>query len=156
MKWRRTTALLRGPLCAMSASRMDHNMKTTFILFIVSALVGAVNLAPAQQAQSNVLAIKDVNLIDIRSGQLHPMTIVIVEKNRIVAIGPSTAVQIPIGAKVVNAHGKYLMPGLIDTHVHLSMPDEADTLAEFGWILAGGVTTFREAYSNEHEQKYKA
>ena len=55
------------------------------------------------------------------------------------------------------------MPGLIDTHVHLAiyMPTNdkgeviLDTLSTLGWILAGGVTTVRDAYSNRNEQNYQ-
>jgi hypothetical protein len=43
---------------------------------------------------------------------------VLVRGERIAAIGPSVAVKVPEGAMRVDGTGKYLMPGLVDMHVH--------------------------------------
>ena len=44
---------------------------------------------------------------------------VVVENGRIAALGPSTSTRPPRGARVVDARGLYLAPGLADMHVHL-------------------------------------
>src|SRR5262249_12280119 len=44
---------------------------------------------------------------------------VVVEKDRIAAVGPSASTRVPAGARVVDARGLYLAPGLADMHVHL-------------------------------------
>ena len=46
------------------------------------------------------------------------MRTIVIEGNRISAVGPSASVQIPPGAKMVDAAGKFVVPGLIDSHVH--------------------------------------
>jgi len=58
---------------------------------------------------------------------------VIVAGDRIVTVGPAAGTPIPKGAKVIDARGKWLIPGLIDSHVHFfqsgnlyTRPDGAD------------------------------
>jgi len=58
---------------------------------------------------------------------------VIVAGDRIVTVGPDAGTPIPKGAKVIDARGKWLIPGLIDSHVHFfqsgnlyTRPDGAD------------------------------
>ncbi|HJQ69314.1 MAG TPA: amidohydrolase family protein [Blastocatellia bacterium] len=65
-------------------------------------------------------------------------SVVVIEKDRIVAAGPRSRVSIPKGATVVDARGKYILPGLWDMHSHSFQ-------AEFGpAYLAAGVTTVRD------------
>ena len=45
--------------------------------------------------------------------------VVVVEGNKIIAVGKSGEVDIPSKAKVIDAKGKVIMPGIIDTHAHL-------------------------------------
>ncbi len=78
---------------------------------------------------------------------------VVVEGNRIVAVGPSDDVDVPAGAHVVDAAGKTLMPGIIDAHAHIGsagsgLPAEADQ--PFYVNLAFGVTTAHDP-SNDTE-----
>jgi imidazolonepropionase-like amidohydrolase len=60
---------------------------------------------------------------------------VVIEGERIAQVGPSASVQIPKGARIVDGRGKYLIPGLVDAHVHLQ------SQTEFALYLANGVTT---------------
>ena len=53
---------------------------------------------------------------------------VVVSGGRIAAMGPSATTPVPAGARVVDATGRYLMPGLADMHVHLYAPAGADAL----------------------------
>jgi len=43
---------------------------------------------------------------------------VLIEGNRIVAVGPSSQIEIPAGAEVIDTRGMTMLPGLIDLHVH--------------------------------------
>lgn len=58
---------------------------------------------------------------------------VLIENGRIAAVGPSAATRTPRGATVIDGHGKWVIPGLIDSHVHFfqsgnlyTRPDGAD------------------------------
>ncbi len=78
---------------------------------------------------------------------------VVVRDGRIAALGPSGAIAIPADALVVEARGKFLIPGLCDMHVHISPsgpgPDldaeEASRRArQFLLVfLSSGITTVR-------------
>ncbi|HEX2208715.1 MAG TPA: amidohydrolase family protein [Longimicrobium sp.] len=80
---------------------------------------------------------RNANLFDAKTGQSRPGTTVVVNGNRIQAVGPDGSVQVPAGAQVIDAAGKSLIPGLFDMHVHLGLVD--------GFFhLASGVTSVRD------------
>ena len=55
-----------------------------------------------------------------------PDAVVIIQGDKITKVGTSSSVTIPQGARVINARGKFVLPGLIDTHVHLEMVGLSD------------------------------
>lgn len=65
---------------------------------------------------------------------------------RISAVGPANAIAIPGDAKVVDAPGKFLIPGLADMHIHLTGAGEPTGSREFllPLLLANGITTVRD------------
>jgi imidazolonepropionase-like amidohydrolase len=63
---------------------------------------------------------------------------VVVDKGVIVAAGPSAAIAIPTGAKLIDGHGETLVPGLWDSHQHVS-DDSAGPM-----LLSLGVTSVRD------------
>lgn len=50
-------------------------------------------------------------------------TTVVIEGERIIAVGPSAEIRVPAGALHVDARGKFLMPALADMHVHIESDD---------------------------------
>lgn len=87
-----------------------------------------------------VLAITGATVVDATGAPPREGMTVVIEGDRIREVAPSGAVEIPRRAQVVNAAGKYLIPGLWDTHVHLSFAS-ADALPLF---IAHGVTSVRD------------
>lgn len=69
--------------------------------------------------------------------------VVLVRDGRILAVGPSTAVEVPDGAAVVDAGGMFVIPGLVDAHVHFSSGGlgETDVDRLLRQFLFYGVTT---------------
>lgn len=65
------------------------------------------------------IAINNARVIDGTGAQPLERATVVVEKDTISAVGPSAQVRAPAGAEVIDAKGMTLMPGLIDTHLHL-------------------------------------
>jgi imidazolonepropionase-like amidohydrolase len=62
-----------------------------------------------------------------------PDATIVVEGTHIVAAGPSRSTRVPAGARVIDARGKWIVPGLVDAHVHFfqsgnlyTRPDVAD------------------------------
>ena len=71
-------------------------------------------------ATAKRLVIKNGTLIDGTGKPATPNTAIIVEGNKITSVGAAVDAAIEAGATVIDATGKYIMPGLIDGHVHLS------------------------------------
>jgi tetratricopeptide (TPR) repeat protein len=76
-----------------------------------------------------------VNVIPMNGERVLENQTVVVNGDRIVQIGPVESVKIPAGVQRIEAQGKYLIPGLVDAHVHL------ESQTEFTLYLANGVTT---------------
>lgn len=88
-----------------------------------------------------MIAIKGGKINTITNGVLENGTILI-EDGKIVAVG--TEVSIPTGAEVIDASNKYVMPGLIDAHTHISTFGEPSTmpgLAPDGNEMSGPITS---------------
>jgi imidazolonepropionase-like amidohydrolase len=127
-------------------------MKIQILLGIAcSLLTGSTRpRAPTRPAASTV-AIRAVTVIDVMDGSLLPEQTVLVVGNRIVAVGTTREVPIPRDAKLVEAAGGYLIPGLWDMHVHSVGPVATDaakpSIAPQDWhlplFLAYGVTGVR-------------
>ncbi len=88
----------------------------------------------AHQAPAG-LAITHANVFDAAARAIVPDQTVMVMGDKITAVGPSS--EIPAGAQVIDAHGRTLLPGLWDMHVHLG---DGDGLLD----LATGITSVRD------------
>jgi imidazolonepropionase-like amidohydrolase len=71
-----------------------------------------------QSSFSQSLAITNVSIIDVKSAKLLPSQTVVLSGDRITAIGASSKMKIPAGSSMVDGTGKYLMPGMVDAHIH--------------------------------------
>ncbi|HEY4263689.1 MAG TPA: hypothetical protein VGM72_00095, partial [Micropepsaceae bacterium] len=85
------------------------------------ALAAAV-FAPAGAQQQTVLAIQGGTLIDGNGGAPVPNSVIVIQANRITAVGRAGQVQIPAGATLINAAGKWVLPGLIDAKSNWNWP----------------------------------
>jgi len=97
-----------------------------------------------------VLAITHVTVIDATGAPpQQDMTVVIIDE-RVTSLGASSSTAIPRGAQVVNATGKFLIPGLADMHAHLTGAGEPRGSREFiiPLLLANGITTVRDMGGN--------
>ena len=121
----------------------------TFFAALVLMFVSAGSPAPSQAASlqfteatpGRVTAVVGVTVLPMtRLGLALTDHTVLIQGHRIVGIGPSTSLQPPVGARVIDGAGRYLMPGLADMHVHLEYIENPDILKLF---LAYGVTTVR-------------
>jgi hypothetical protein len=89
---------------------------------------------------SPVVAIRRATLFDSETGGTRPGTTVILSGDRISAVGPDATTPIPAGARVIDANGKALLPGMWDMHAHVDMAMESDGVLQ----LAAGITTIRD------------
>lgn len=77
---------------------------------------------------SNVMVLKDINLIDGISDKVNKHMVVIVEDGIITEIGKKGELTIPPEANVLDLSEKTVIPGLIDSHLHLLQSGVDDTL----------------------------
>src|SRR5579871_4281285 len=95
-------------------------------------------------SRSSILAIVGGMLIDGTGAAPLADSAIVLRNGRIVAVGPRPRLKIPRHAQIVDAGGKYVLPGLWDMHAHFEQ-------VEWGPIyLAAGVTTVRDC-GNEFE-----
>lgn len=88
-------------------------------LVACAACVGVV--APAASGATAVKAIVGGTVIDLDTGRSLTSAVVLVEGERIAAVGPADRVVVPPNAEIIHATGKWLLPGLMDMHVHLGL-----------------------------------
>lgn len=130
------------------------------------ALISLFGAAQLFAQQKTPLIITGATIIDGRGGASLPNGIVIIEAGRITNVGTMDTVSIPTGGRIIDATGKFLLPGLIDTHVHLEevglsdvgeLPAEWDSPERLKGLvlinarldLIGGITTVRDLGSTE-------
>jgi imidazolonepropionase-like amidohydrolase len=84
---------------------------------VVVLVLTAWQLRPSSQVDAG-LVIQGGTLIDVRRGSVVADQTIVVKGDRIERVGPAAQVQAPAGAKVIDARGKFVMPGLWDSHAH--------------------------------------
>src|SRR5882672_10929811 len=84
------------------------------------ALVCAPAWAGAQQPPvgAPTLVVRGGVLIDGTGAAPVENAAVVIRGGRIVQVGKAGAVTVPSGARVIDAHGKWIIPGIVDAHVH--------------------------------------
>ncbi|MCR9198738.1 MAG: amidohydrolase family protein [Planctomycetaceae bacterium] len=79
---------------------------------------------------------------------------IVIDGNRIKAVGPASEVLIPAGAKVLDLNGRTVLPGFIDAHAHGGQASAGMTPQQ-NWVdyarLAFGVTTIHDPSNNTHD-----
>jgi imidazolonepropionase-like amidohydrolase len=120
--------------------------------FVLLLLVCGPRRAVAQYwSLQDTTVITDVNIVDVRTGAIHPDQIVVIDKNRIIAVGSRKDTRYPRNAPtILNARGGYLIPGLWDMHVHLVFGDwfpRADEIT-LPLLVANGITGVRDMGSD--------
>jgi imidazolonepropionase-like amidohydrolase len=83
------------------------------------------------------LAFTNADVFDSESGKIIPNMTVLIEGKRIKSVSKTGVVPLPRGVEVIDAHGKTLLPGLWDMHVHI-FPDQGLM------YIAAGVTSVRD------------
>ncbi|HEX2444650.1 MAG TPA: amidohydrolase family protein [Vicinamibacterales bacterium] len=117
----------------------------------------AIGFSTKTDEPSGALALVGARIITMAAGAARSEVIengtVVVEGNRVTAIGPSGSVAVPAGATRIEVRGKTIMPGIIDAHAHVDGENNG-ILAEASWPLvanlAFGVTTSHDP-SNDTE-----
>jgi imidazolonepropionase-like amidohydrolase len=130
----------------------------TLIAFVATPLFAQRAPGNARSAQESVIAIVGATLIDGNGGPAIPDATIVVRGKRIAAVGPRATVAVPAGARVIQASGKYVTPGFIDTNVHISLYNNGESMVRYEdqftdlvietaqVVLKHGITTVRDSY----------
>ena len=114
-------------------------IRATGLLLLLSLL--SLPLPSAQGRESApTIVIKGGTLIDVHTGQQINNSLIVLEGNRIKLVGRESEITVPREAQVIDARNKWIIPGLMDMHAHISgirnLPLEL--------YLVNGVTTIRD------------
>jgi len=94
----------------------------------------------------SILAVTHVTVIDATGAPARPDMTVLINDRKIAVVGGFSSTSIPRNAQIIDASGKFLTPGLVDSHVHLTAAGEPSGSREFflPLLLANGITTVRD------------
>ncbi len=121
---------VREPYEALLSTLIGKTATYSMRLFTKSASIKTVD--------DKLIAIQGGTVVDVVNEKTIPNAVVLIENGIIKKIGKNGEVKIPSGAKIIDAKGKMLLPGLWDMHAHFEQ-------AEWGpAYLAAGVTTVRD------------
>jgi imidazolonepropionase-like amidohydrolase len=103
---------------------------------------------PFISVDAPVIALTHVRVIDGTGAPARPDQTVVVRDGSIAAVGDAASTQPPADARIIDATGRSLLPGLVMLHEHLFYPAGAGSYNDLPFsfprlYLAGGVTTMR-------------
>lgn len=103
----------------------------------------------AAAAERPRVAIADVSVVDVEHGRIIGPRTVLIADGRIAAVDMASNVAVPENAERIDGRGKFLMPGLVDMHVHLfnNASHRPPNTWSFPLYVANGVTGVREMAS---------
>jgi predicted amidohydrolase len=96
----------------------------------------------SSSVSSKPIAISGGTLVDVASGSQVPDSLIIVRADRIEQLGRLGQLIAPKDATLVDARGKWILPGLMDIHSHVGNSDVSALTLQL--YLANGVTTIRD------------
>jgi imidazolonepropionase-like amidohydrolase len=110
-------------------------------IVITRAAAAAIALSPAAASGQRPIAFTHTTVIDGSDSIPRPDQTVIIRGERIAVVGASRSTPVPADARIVNARGTFLIPGLWDMHVHTAVIGGRGLL---GLYVANGVTGVRD------------
>ena len=107
----------------------------------------AIGMRSAYDRPTGQVALTGATAITMNGTEVIPDATIVIDRNRITAIGPSAQVRVPAGARRIDVTGKFVMPGIIDVHAHIGTGSSGIT-PRTNWAflanLAFGVTTMHD------------
>jgi imidazolonepropionase-like amidohydrolase len=112
---------------------------------VILSLVTMAGVAVAADTVPKTVVYLDATLIDSAQNSVRPNTAIVTSGDRIVAVLPAEQYRAKPGDEIVDVHGKFIVPGLMNTHVHLAtLADAPVAKAYLRRELYSGVTTVRD------------
>ena len=96
-----------------------YNMRRTTRLFTLTTILSSLLAASLSAQHRPATVITGATLIDGTGSPPITDAAVIMQGDRITRVGTSSSISSPRGARLIDARGKFLLPGFIDTHLRL-------------------------------------
>ncbi len=106
---------------------LDSSKSNKLKEYINKMLSGEIAIAGVKEEKPQVTVFKNVNLIDGSSTKVEKNTTIILTDGKISGIQKGSNGNYPSDASIVDLKGKYVMPGLIDAHVHMATDPNGET-----------------------------
>ena len=119
-------------------------MRNVFVLLLIIILHAALFSQTRQSGTPQTIAFTHITVIDPASAAVKRDLTVIITGNRISALSKTGEVAIPEGAQVVDATGKFMIPGLWDMHAHFVWEARDVEQIYFPLQVANGMTGVRD------------
>lgn len=121
----RTISPVSGGLCALvlalAAASIPAAAQAQRGVYDTTDDVRRLPIPPVDRSHKPIVAMTGGTLIDGRGGAPIPNAVVVMQGDRIVAAGPAASTPVPENAaRVIDASGLYIVPGLIDLHIHFT------------------------------------
>jgi cytosine/adenosine deaminase-related metal-dependent hydrolase len=130
-----------SPILSLSESLLRERMdwfRCLWYLLVPSLLFGPA-LAGAQLESCS--AFVNVTVIPMDRERVLSDQAVLIRGDRIIEIASARELKVPEHCTPIESRHRYLIPGLVDSHVHLPLAGRADQLLVLQMLLASGITT---------------
>ncbi len=91
-----------------------------FLIFFLASQPAALMTSAGQNPRTNTIAIVGGTLVDGTGKEPVANAVIIIEGDKIKEVGQAGKVRIPKEAQKIDASGKWILPGFIDCHIHLT------------------------------------
>jgi imidazolonepropionase-like amidohydrolase len=121
--------------------------RASFPAIFAAAFIFAALSATDSPQNPKPIVIDHVAVIDVTGGPALADRVVLISGDKISAIAKSGSIETPKGAQIVNANGKFLIPGLWDMHTHVAGINAKPSWAKetlLPLLIANGITGIRD------------
>jgi hypothetical protein len=128
---------------------MKRKLALYGIIVLMIPVFGSLKASQKKNEETaGVTVFRHVNVLPMDSNRLLPDQAVVILGGKIAQVGANNSIGDPPGAAVIDGAGAYLLPGLVDMHVHCGKTD-------FAMFLANGITTVREMNGSPDHLKWR-
>lgn len=141
--------LLNFSISEIQGQNTENQKKDNDSIAITKYIAEEKKKLTKSSAENTLLALKNVTVIDGTGSEPLPKQTIFIENGVIMDIEDSNSAKLPQGIKTIDLQGKYVIPGLIDSHVHLAtFPSGVDNRTEnenrLKKALYEGITSVRD------------
>src|SRR5580658_9656911 len=109
---------------------------------VVSLPLLIVLSAAAHSLSAQTLVIQGANVVDVISGSILPQQTIVIKNGTISSVGPASSARFPAESTVIDAAGKFVIPGLADMHDHIAtFAPVKQSVENLRRLIGFGITT---------------